>query len=286
MDLSKFHAASHSELEKYMSVDYYDGFSVAEYINQPDKKPLFAFTHKHDHYEFVMPLETIPVIKSETSNYIGEVGYCYPVNPHVVHGIEFDLTSRVISIVVHKKIIDKIKERTNNKNQSFYSRFMVSKELYVMVRKFQEECQKPYPNNLILQYLSKNLGDILVIDGLKSKDDLRKPKKAYGKNVKKVLVYMFENYENPDITIPTLAKVSGYSIAYFTRAFKAFMGDSPITYLNKLRLSEAKALFMDESLSLKEIAKIVGYKNLSTFTESFKKNIGMKPKAYRNKYFF
>ena len=51
MDLSKFHAASHSELEKYMSVDYYDGFSVAEYINQPDNKPLFAFTHKHDHYE-------------------------------------------------------------------------------------------------------------------------------------------------------------------------------------------------------------------------------------------
>ena len=71
---------------------------------------------------------------------------------------------------------------------------------------------------------------------------------------------------------------------YFTKVFKKFMNDTPINHLNKLRLSRAKELMRDESLSLEEIALMSGYKNNSSFTESFKRLIGMNPLVYRKKY--
>ena len=55
-------------------------------------------------------------------------------------------------------------------------------------------------------------------------------------------------------------------------------------HLNKRRISEAKILLNDKYVELKDIAQKVGYKNLSTFTEAFKRIMGMVPSEYRNKY--
>ena len=95
---------------------------------------------------------------------------------------------------------------------------------------------------------------------------------------------MFMNYHNPDLTLTELADYCGYSVAYFSRVFKKFVGDSPITHLNKLRISEARSLMTNSKLSLSDIATLVGFNNLSTFTESFKTITGSKPKAFRTEY--
>jgi AraC family transcriptional regulator of arabinose operon len=89
---------------------------------------------------------------------------------------------------------------------------------------------------------------------------------------------MFENFRDPNLTIAKLADISGYSPAYFSRAFKAYMNDAPIVHLNKLRLSEARALFKNKDLTIGQISEMVGYNNMSTFTEAFKNILGMKPK--------
>ena len=81
-----------------------------------------------------------------------------------------------------------------------------------------------------------------------------------------------------------IAEYSGYSLAYFTKAFKKYMHDTPIMHLNKRRISDAKALLKDKNLQLMDIATAVGYKNLSTFTEAFKRCMGLLPSEYRNKY--
>ena len=96
--------------------------------------------------------------------------------------------------------------------------------------------------------------------------------------------YIEDNYNDPELTIDKLANYSGYSLAYFTKAFKKYMHDTPIMHLNKRRISEAKMLLNNKDLELKDIAQKVGYKNLSTFTEAFKRIMGMVPSDYRNKY--
>ena len=164
------------------------------------------------------------------------------------------------------------------------TRFLYDKDLLIAIQKFQEAARNGSANKMIPEVIANKLIDYLVQAGLSSGVDNRRPEKIYTKNIRHTIVYMFENYRDPELTIVKLAEYSGYSISYFSRAFKAYMNDSPVVHLNKLRLSEAKELFKNKELTLGEIAARVGYKNLSTFTEAFKSIVGMKPKKYRDKY--
>ena len=279
------HGLTVSEIKKYNFVDGTKDFSIAELIGGDGREELNPFQHTHEEYEFIIPLKTIPLMKYEKANYIGEVGYCYPVNPFVNHGLELELeNSHVISITASKKLVDERKERLGFKDKYFYTRFLYDKDLLIAIQKFQEAVRNEASNRMIPEVIANKLLDYLIAEGLSSGEDNRRPEKVYTKNIRHVIVYMFENYRDPELNVVKLAEYSGYSVSYFSRAFKAYMGDSPVVHLNKLRLSEAKELFNDKTLTLGEIATRVGYKNLSTFTEAFKNIVGMKPKKYRDKY--
>ncbi len=99
-----------------------------------------------------------------------------------------------------------------------------------------------------------------------------------------MIVYMNEHFRDPNLTIAKIAESSGYSLSHFSKALKLYMGHSPISHLNRLRLSEARYLLHTTHLPFKEIALQCGFKNISTFTESFKQSIGILPKDYRKKY--
>ena len=133
--------------------------------------------------------------------------------------------------------------------------------------------------------LAKKICTILIQEGLSDKTDRRRPEKKYAKNIKMIILYMSEHYKELDLTIEKLANLCGYSIAYFTKAFKAYMNDSPIIHLTKLRISEAKTLMLEnDKLKFGEISTMVGYKNISTFTEGFKRITGLTPKEFKSKY--
>lgn len=286
MGIRNAHALENKEIAKYNTIDSTSFISIAEFISAPDKEPLCSFQHTHDEYEFIIPLETIPLMRYERANYIGEVGFVYPVNPFVNHGLEFDLErgSHVISIAINRAFLEQRKALLGYDNKYFYTRFLASKDLLIGIEKFQKAAREEYLNKKVLEMLAKGITDLLIIEGLASGEDNRRPEKVYARNIKKVLIYMFENYRDQELTINKLAEISGYSPAYFSRAFKAYIHDAPIVHLNKLRLSEARVLFKNKDLTIGEIATRVGYKNLSTFTEAFKNIIGMKPKKYRDKY--
>ena len=81
------------------------------------------FYHNHEEYEFILPLTTIPLLKYNEANYIGEVGYVYPVNPMTKHGIEYPLISQVITITVSKERVERVKAHFNMQGRFFYTRF-------------------------------------------------------------------------------------------------------------------------------------------------------------------
>ena len=136
-----------------------------------------------------------------------------------------------------------------------------------------------------INQLIRTIATQILDSGLTTVDLVRKEDRQYIKNMRSIIVYTALNFSNKDLNIADLAKMSGYSVAYFTKAFKAYMGETPIMYLNKLRISEAKSLFRDNKLNLNQIASLCGYKNLSTFTEAFKRITGVSPKKYRMKYY-
>ena len=126
--------------------------------------------------------------------------------------------------------------------------------------------------------------DFLVYQGLISDIDNVRPAKEHNLHIKDALEYMWEHRNEQETTIALIAEQSGYSLSYFTKAFKAYMHDTPIIHLNKLRISDAKSLMFFTQLPLSEVANKCGYNNFSTFTEAFKVVQGMTPSKYKKKY--
>lgn len=70
------------------------------------------------------------------------------------------------------------------------------------------------------------------------------------------------------------------------RRFRAATGESPIRYLQKLRLAKAQALLESTRLSLEEIVIEVGYGDLSSFRGLFRQQCGLSPSRYRQRFSF
>lgn len=80
-----------------------------------------------------------------------------------------------------------------------------------------------------------------------------------------------------------MAEIADTTPKYFSNYFKRTFGVNFIDYLNKVRLSHARELLKDTSLSIAEIGEKTGYQNSSTFTTTFKKYYGISPSDYRKR---
>lgn len=87
-----------------------------------------------------------------------------------------------------------------------------------------------------------------------------------------------------DISLNTISQNMYLSPVYISKIFKELMGDSPINYLIKIRLSKAKELLKKEKLPIKVIAKMVGYNDPYYFSKHFKKFYGVSPAKFKNTY--
>ena len=68
------------------------------------------------------------------------------------------------------------------------------------------------------------------------------------------------------------------------RRFKVATGITPIEYLQKTRIEAAKKLLERSRQSILEVMLESGYNDLKSFRQLFKKNVGLSPKAYREKF--
>ena len=60
---------------------------------------------------------------------------------------------------------------------------------------------------------------------------------------------------------------------------------TPLQYITKLRITNAKSLLETTSYNVTEIAQTVGYDNPLYFSRQFKKYTGVSPKEYKQKKF-
>ena len=102
-----------------------------------------------------------------------------------------------------------------------------------------------------------------------------------GENVlDEVLHYIHHNYQE-NLKLETLAPLFGYNSSYLGKLFSKKLGINFNSYLDQVRITEAKKLLQDESMKVYEIAEQVGYKNVDYFHRKFKKYEGTSPAEYR-----
>ena len=88
-------------------------------------------------------------------------------------------------------------------------------------------------------------------------------------------------YYNRNITVVELAKSCSMSVTNFRKKFKEVTGNSPLDYLNNLRISVAHHLLCTTELPILSVSEDVGFRSLSSFNRLFKRRYGFSPRQAR-----
>jgi transcriptional regulator GlxA family with amidase domain len=80
------------------------------------------------------------------------------------------------------------------------------------------------------------------------------------------------------------ARRVGMSLRNFVRRFKQATGDSPLIYLQKLRIAAAKRLLESDHRTMQEISDAIGYQDVAFFRQLFQRHAGVSPSAYRRSF--
>ena len=82
-------------------------------------------------------------------------------------------------------------------------------------------------------------------------------------------------------TVEELAREAALSRPAFARRFSALVGEPPLTYLTRWRMTVAAKLLAESNPSLKTLAAHTGYANEFAFAKAFKREFGVAPGQYR-----
>lgn len=101
--------------------------------------------------------------------------------------------------------------------------------------------------------------------------------------IQKVQSYIEENFEDK-ISIDDLVNLINIGRRTFERRFKDATANTPIEYIQRVRIEAAKKFFEASRKNVAEVMYHVGYTDTKAFRDIFKKITGLTPIEYRNKF--
>ncbi len=93
-----------------------------------------------------------------------------------------------------------------------------------------------------------------------------------------------EDHFTETISLEELASALGISSRHFKRRFKQATGDTPLGYLQQIRIEAAKARLETTREAVNQITWQVGYEDSNSFRRLFKKHTGLSPRSYRERF--
>ena len=101
--------------------------------------------------------------------------------------------------------------------------------------------------------------------------------------IMKVQEYI-EAHHTEKISVEELAEQTSTSTRNFIRRFKKSTNNTPIEYIQRVRIEAAKKKLESTTMNVHQVMYSTGYSDDKTFRTLFKRFAGMTPLEYRNKY--
>lgn len=102
-------------------------------------------------------------------------------------------------------------------------------------------------------------------------------------DILKAQSFIEENYQR-EISVEQIAGQSNMSKRNFIRRFKKATRNTPLEYLQRVKIEAAKKALEENNKSIGALMYDVGYNDMKTFRGIFKRVTGLTPQAYRKKY--
>ncbi|MGN6213250.1 GlxA family transcriptional regulator [Parafilimonas sp.] len=179
-----------------------------------------------------------------------------------------NLFPRVI-LKAEKLITDEQGIYTNGGGYSFLNLLIYLVEKYYD-RQTAIYCSKIFQIDIDRQTQS----DFVIFTGQKTHGD---------EVVKKAQAYIESNFYEK-ISMENLSKKFAVGRRNFDRRFIKATGNTPVEYLQRVKVESAKKAFETSRKTINEVMYEVGYADVKAFREVFRKITGMSPLEYKDKY--
>ena len=111
----------------------------------------------------------------------------------------------------------------------------------------------------------------------------RNQKNHGDQQILEVQQFMEENYDST-LKLDELSRRFGMSRRNLIRRFKTATGNTPRTYIQRLRIEEAKRILESSESNISQAMFAVGYTDVNTFRDLFQRYTGFLPSQYRRKF--
>lgn len=99
-------------------------------------------------------------------------------------------------------------------------------------------------------------------------------------DIVQVQLWLQDNYAR-EVSLAQVAGRFGMSSRTLNRRFKSATGRTPLSYLQEIRINNARDLLKTSNLTIGDIADKVGYQDTGYFSNLFKKQLAITPSDYR-----
>lgn len=125
-----------------------------------------------------------------------------------------------------------------------------------------------------IEFERKSQSPFIIFKGQKDHED---------EPVKKAQAFIEKNFADK-ITVEQLASAVAVGRRNFERRFKKATANTPIEYIQRVKVEAAKMSFESSDSNVNEVMFKVGYSDSKAFRNTFKRLTGLSPIEYRNKY--
>jgi len=237
--------------------------------------------HYHDHFQILYALDGEGKIIIDGNNYDFSKDQVVLIVPNSVHSIQAYSKLTVLVLAYSDKALPLSKGHDIEKilqlqSQYFHLDLVRASEIRQLLRKMLFE-QTNY-DSLCCYTLSVYLMELLVIiKRLKGENHTENANDMRAGQMKEYIdTHYFEN-----ISAEELSLKFGISPRYINEIFKSKYHETPLQYLQKVRINRAKALLLETDKDIVSICFEVGYETLSPFYRTFRNLVGMSPHKFR-----
>ena len=140
---------------------------------------------------------------------------------------------------------------------------------------------KPFKNQELVNAIDRVQRKEQSLSDMSRVDTLPLAKGDKSKYVLEAMAYISKHYNEPDISVGTVAQSLNISEGYLSHTFKKETDYTLLGYLTRYRIHKAMELLKDCRVKVYEVAEQVGYRDIAYFSATFKKYTGISPSEYQ-----
>jgi AraC-like DNA-binding protein len=246
----------------------------------------YALTPEHVHpsYMFVINFDDTTRVRLNGQVITGMPGRIFALSPGIPHQeLPSERPPRYIAVMIAKDLFESQYRLYNKKKPPVFrgNFFHAGPAAVQLCKKFMIEADNRMPGGAaVLHALSIEISHAVIrqiVEAPAQKDRL-----THRVEVNRVIEYLHSHLDEK-ITLEALARIGHLSASHFSRVFREETGQSPMEYVQNLRLQRAKKLLLAGDNSITDIALECGFNSPSYLSACFQKQYKLTPSEYQKR---